>query len=165
MSRAHSISARKTYGVQRVCRNWRIARSSVYHARKHSEADASSDTPTPPPRKRGPRGACTDEQLLEHIERVLVERPFVSEGYRKVWAVLRFEGIRVGHERVLRVMRENDLLAPASSERSKKTCCGSNGSARSRNFDWPSSNSRTRTTPNGSSNATATKPPINVTPS
>jgi putative transposase len=36
----------------------------------------------------------------------------MGEGHRKVRARLRMRGIRVGKKRVLRLMRENGLLAP-----------------------------------------------------
>jgi transposase InsO family protein len=121
MSRSFSISARRCYGVQRVCRNWRIARSSVYHRRPRNDpAEASaSASPDAPPRRRGPRPTVADEALLGHIRRVLAERPFCGEGYRKVHAVLRHEGVRVGHERVLGLMREHDLLAPHRTGRAR----------------------------------------------
>ena len=46
MSGAQSISTRRAYGVQRVCRVWHCARSSVY-ARRQA-------TPSPAPcRRRG----------------------------------------------------------------------------------------------------------------
>ena len=38
--------------------------------------------------------------------------PFCGEGHRKVWARLRIGGIRTSRHPVLRLMRENDLLAP-----------------------------------------------------
>src|SRR5690606_23536111 len=37
---------------------------------------------------------------------------FTGEGYRKVWAKLRAEGIRSGKSRVLRLMGAHGLLAP-----------------------------------------------------
>ena len=50
MRGAQSISTRRAYGVQRVCRVWHCARSSVY-ARRPA-------TPSPAPcRRRGPVGA------------------------------------------------------------------------------------------------------------
>jgi transposase InsO family protein len=110
MSRAVSPSAKRAYGLARVCRVWRIARSSVYAARRRREIDAEGGAM--PRRKRGPRGACTDAELAEHVRRVIAHSPWVGEGHRKVWARLRFEGIRTARLRVLRVMRENDLLAP-----------------------------------------------------
>ncbi len=56
MSGAQSISARRAYGVQRVCRVWGRARSSVY-VRRHATRSRAS-------RRRGPVGAATDEVLV-----------------------------------------------------------------------------------------------------
>jgi len=110
VSQAHSISARRRYGLARTCRQWKVARSSVYDARKRREL---ADTGVVAgPLKRGPVGACTDEELAAHVRRVISASPWVGEGHRKVWARLRFEGIRTARRRVLRVMREHDLLAP-----------------------------------------------------
>ena len=36
--------------------------------------------------------------------------PFHGEGHRKVWARLRVAGLRTSRRRVLRLMRENDLV-------------------------------------------------------
>ena len=47
-----------------------------------------------------------------HIRQVLEDSPFHGEGYRKVWARLRFAGIRTSKERVRRLMREAGLQAP-----------------------------------------------------
>jgi putative transposase len=46
------------------------------------------------------------------IRGVLARSPFLGEGYRKVWARLRHEGIRTSKARVLRLMREANLLSP-----------------------------------------------------
>ena len=54
----------------------------------------------------------SDEALAEAIRRVLRESPFHGEGHRKVWARLRRQGVRAGRNRVLRLMREQGLLAP-----------------------------------------------------
>ena len=75
MSGAQSISTRRAYGVQRVCRVWDRARSSVY-ARRQA-------TPSPAPcRRRGPVGAAPDDVLVAHVRRVLEASPFHGEGYR-----------------------------------------------------------------------------------
>ncbi len=105
MSHAHSISTHRAYGVQRVCRVWEQARSSVYARRRATRSRA-------PLRRRGPAGAAPDAVLVGHIRRVLEASPFHGEGYRKAWAKLRSEGIRTSQERVRRLMREHGLQAP-----------------------------------------------------
>jgi transposase InsO family protein len=53
-----------------------------------------------------------DAALVERIRAVLAASPFHGEGHRKVWARLRVAGLRTSRRRVLRLMRENHLLAP-----------------------------------------------------
>ncbi|MCC5870213.1 MAG: DDE-type integrase/transposase/recombinase [Gammaproteobacteria bacterium] len=84
-----------------------VARSSVYAARAPKCAAE--------PRRRGPKTPWCDAALTEAIRAVLTDSPFVGEGYRKVWAKLRFRGIRTSKARVLRLMREAGLLAPSRS--------------------------------------------------
>ena len=105
MRGAHSISTRRAYGLQRICRVWHCARSSVYARRQATTSQV-------PGRRRGPVGAAPDDVLVGHIRRVLEASPFHGEGYRKAWAKLRVEGIRTSQERVRRLMREHDLQAP-----------------------------------------------------
>ena len=106
MAAANSPVTGEAYGVRRVCAAWGMPRSSFYAARTVSEA------PTPG-RRRGPRPVVDDAGLLEAIRRDLDRSPFSGEGHRKVWARLRaLDGIRVGRDRVLRLMRENALLSP-----------------------------------------------------
>ena len=64
------------------------------------------------PGKRGPKTALRDDELLQEIRTVLKASPFLGEGHRKVKARLAARGIRVGKNRVLRLMREHGLLAP-----------------------------------------------------
>jgi putative transposase len=99
----------KKYGLARVCRLRDLPRSSVYFRR--SQRIIPTDQ-RPVPRKRGPLGPCSDEGLVGHIRRILAESPFHGEGYRKVWARLRYQGIRTSKERVRRLMREHRLQAP-----------------------------------------------------
>ncbi len=51
--------------------------------------------------------------LLEKIREILTASPFYREGHRKVWARLRFQRVRTSKARVLRLMREAQLLAPS----------------------------------------------------
>jgi transposase InsO family protein len=105
MSRVPSPVTGKSYGLATVCRVWRLARSGVYRR--------LSPTPAAPPQRRGPTGAMTDAALTAAIRAVLAASPFHGEGHRKVWARLRLAGTRTSLRRVLRLMRENDLLAPS----------------------------------------------------
>jgi transposase InsO family protein len=53
----------------------------------------------------------TDAELVEEIKQVITDSKFYGEGHRKVWARLRYKGIRTSKARVLRLMRENGLCA------------------------------------------------------
>ena len=103
MSQATSSSTGKLYGLARVWRVWGIARATLYWQRHTSSA---------PGARRGPLGPCADDELIDHIRRILAASPFPGEGYRKVWARLRHAGIRTSPRRVLRLMRAHHLLAP-----------------------------------------------------
>ena len=54
----------------------------------------------------------SDDALTTAIRGVLAASPFHGEGHRKVWARLRYAGTRTSMRRVLRLMRQNNLLAP-----------------------------------------------------
>src|SRR3954452_25191071 len=102
MSRTLSPITGKPYGLVLACRVWRLARSGVY---RHQSG--------PPARqRRGPLGAMSDDALTTAIQDVLAATPFHGEGHRKVWARLRYAGTRTSMRRVLRLMRQNNLLAP-----------------------------------------------------
>ena len=107
MSRAASPFANRNYGVVRVTREWEMARSSFYHQRWRA------GQPLRVLQRRGPQTAWSDAALLEKIRAVLAESPFYGEGHRKVWARLRFQEVRTSKARVLRLMREAELLAPS----------------------------------------------------
>jgi putative transposase len=103
MSQTTSPSTGKSYGLARICRVWRVARSTLYWQRH------ASSTPSA---RRGPLGPCADDELVDHIRRLLEASSFPGEGYRKVWARRRHAGIRTSPRRVLRLMRAHRLLAP-----------------------------------------------------
>ena len=109
MSSALSPSSNRPYGVQRVCRVWKIPRATYYDWRKRQKDST-------PLRKRGPKTELSDDELADEIRTVLSEAErefgFRGEGHRKAWARLRLRGIRTSLRRVLRIMREQGLLAP-----------------------------------------------------
>lgn len=100
----------RTYPLAMVCEVWRVPRSTVYAHRAMQDAGGRPEPRKP--RKRGPKTAQTDEKLVAEIRRVLKASDFLGEGHRKVRARLRSQGIRVGKNRVLRLLREHGLLAP-----------------------------------------------------
>lgn len=107
MSRQVSPVSGKPYGLAMVCRVWRLARCGVYRHR--------APRPIWTRRRPGPSGAMPDADLVQAIRDVLAASPFHGEGHRKVWGRLRHAGIRTAQRRVLRLMRENGLLAPSRS--------------------------------------------------
>ena len=105
MSRAISPSTNKPYGVARVSSVWKLPRSSFYEARRREQHPRQ-------PLKRGPR-VFSDEELMVEIRQLLAAPVFTGEGYRKIWARLRHKGVRTSKDRVLRLLRQNQLLSPA----------------------------------------------------
>lgn len=103
MSVEVSPAAGRAYGVGRVTRIWGVSRATVYRHRLPKPLGSAA--------KPGPGGPMPDDELVEEIRIILKDSPFHGEGYRKVWARLRFAGIRTSRRRVLRLMRENGLLA------------------------------------------------------
>src|SRR5690349_975156 len=53
----------------------------------------------------------SDDGLVREIRKHLTASPFHGEGHRKLWARLRFAGIRTSRRRVPRLTREHGLLA------------------------------------------------------
>jgi len=98
----------RPYGVRRVCAAWGVARSTFYAAPFEAE-----------PARRGPAPAVCDEALYALIADDLECSPFSGEGHRMVWARLRIGGVRVSRRRVLRLMREHNLLSPRRARQGK----------------------------------------------
>ncbi len=101
----------RRYPLTMICEVWSIARSTVYQAEERGNDESRE------PKKRGPKTELSDEALVEEIRQVLEESDFLGEGHRKVRVRLRPKGIWVGKNRVLRLMRENRLLAPVRKGR------------------------------------------------
>jgi putative transposase len=107
MRRAVSPATGRAYGLARVARVWRLSRATVYRHRAAAGAAAPAR-----PARRGPVGACSDAELLEHIRAQILGARLHGEGYRKIWARLRHAGIRTSARRVRRLMGRHRLLAP-----------------------------------------------------
>jgi len=111
MADSTSPETGRRYGVRLVCEMWDVPRSS-YYAWKERQGERDDGATVTPLKKRGPRTELSDDELLELIEKDLADSPFHGEGHRKVHHRLRRK-VRVGKNRVLRLMRENHLLSPS----------------------------------------------------
>ena len=87
MSHTLSPSFARCYGLARVARAWKISRASVYRSLKETPPNTST-------RRPGPVGACSDAELADHIRQQIDASRLHGEGYRKLWARLRFAGVR-----------------------------------------------------------------------
>lgn len=110
MSQTLSPSAGRVYGLARVLRVWHVPRSTFFHRR--GRVQRTNQGLGEAAGRRGPRGVISDAELLRAILAALESSPWLGEGHRKVWAMLRHQGIRTSKRRVLRVMREANILAP-----------------------------------------------------
>ncbi len=68
-------------------------------------------------KKPGPCGAMSDEDLVAAIRQLLQDSSSHDEGYRTLWARLRFKNIRTSRRRVLRLMGEHGLLVHQRASR------------------------------------------------
>jgi putative transposase len=105
MSRTVSPSSTRPYGVARVVAVWNLVRSSFYAARQRERDPREAQ-------QRGPK-VFSDAELITEIRQLLDAPVFAGEGYRKIWARLRHKGVRTSKDRVLRLLREQQLLSPA----------------------------------------------------
>ena len=104
MRQRRSPCTGRRYPLAMICGVYRLARSSVYAA--------TPAMPAVPARKRGPKTAVSDADLVTEIRAVLAACPFHGEGYRKVRARLAHRGYAASGKRVFRLMRAHGLLAP-----------------------------------------------------
>ena len=110
MSQRISPNAGKKYGRKRVCNIWEISRSTYYFQQARQSAERP---PTLARDRRGPKTEVSDEELLKLIRRDLENSPFNGEGHRKVYGRLnKRKGLKVGKKRILRLMKEHNLLSP-----------------------------------------------------
>ena len=107
VSQTTSPSTHKPYGVAIVARVWQVPRSTFYAMK------ARQGRPVTPRAKRGPKTSHSDAELTELIRQEIAASPFHGEGHRKIWARLRIQDISTSQRRVLRLMRESQLLAPS----------------------------------------------------
>jgi putative transposase len=114
------VSERLPAPLVAVCRVAGVSRSAACEQRRRRRASETGSSARVL-RKRGPVGAMSDDALRAAIHDVIASSPFVGEGHRKVWARLRRRGVRTARKRVLRLMREDGVLAPTPQVRKRAT--------------------------------------------
>lgn len=102
MKKEFSEATQKVYPVSLILRVANYS-SAAWYGKRHMPGSEQ---------RRGPKPKVHDEELLELIQAVIRSCPFHSEGYQKVHARLRRQGVHVGKKRVLALMQSNNLLAP-----------------------------------------------------
>ena len=108
---AAQVSAELQIPLALVCRITGASRSTIYERRSRGEVRC----------RPGPKCAIPDAEVTRRIHQVIAENPFCGEGHRKVRARLRREHeLVVGKNRVLRLMREEGLLAPQRERRRRR---------------------------------------------
>lgn len=81
-----------------ICKVFNISRATFYRAQKETSCTV--------PRRRGPEPPVSDEVLKEEIQGVIWDPDYMDYGYRRVWAVLRFDrNLVVGQKRVQKMMQ------------------------------------------------------------
>jgi hypothetical protein len=105
MSQVQSPSTGRQYGRAPVLAVWGLPRST-FCARQHRANKPVTS------QRRGPKTSHTDAGPLEKIRAILAASPFHGEGHRKIWARPLVQDVRTSKPRGLRLMRENQLLAP-----------------------------------------------------
>ncbi len=97
-----SDSTQRAYPLRLVLKIAELSSSAWYDTR-----DRKSE---PILVKRGPKTKLSDQELLWSIKEILKEPLFVGEGYLKLHSRLRHKDIKVGKNRVYRIMLQAELL-------------------------------------------------------
>lgn len=103
--------------VRQLCQALCISKQAYYQAQERLRVPARASPPAP--RKAPPSQSVGDAHLRTAVQRVTSEEGAQAWGHRKVWAILRHQqDLRVGHNRVWKMMGALGLLQPASGPHS-----------------------------------------------
>jgi hypothetical protein len=81
-----------------ICKVFKIPRASWYRAQKGLSHKASQ--------KRGPKPSVSDEALEEEVKGIIWDSDYLDYGYRRIWAILRFDqNFIVGQRRVQKLVQ------------------------------------------------------------
>jgi len=139
MSLTISPSTSLTYGLKRVCKAWNLSRSTFYSRKKRKTLKE----------KPGPKPNLGEPTLLSMIKEDISASPFKGEGHRKIHARLKRKKAVVGRNRVLKVMKNNDLLSPHRGIKSPKDPHDGTIITDAPNIMWCSDGTKVRTLNDG----------------
>jgi hypothetical protein len=91
MTELRAPATGKYYRLSQICRVWRLPRSQYYAQKKRA---LENPTASESPKRRGPLGAGSDAELSSSLRELISQSNLFGEGDRKLWARLRFKGIR-----------------------------------------------------------------------
>ena len=87
---AQALASPNALPLSAICETLALSRATYYRQQAQAE------------------GADPDIELRDHIQRLAVEWP--QYGYRRITAELRRQGVTANHKRVLRLLRDDNLL-------------------------------------------------------
>jgi putative transposase len=99
--------------------------------------------------KKRDDGSLSNAKLLELIKEDIKMSPFIGEGYRKIFQRLKRKGIKTSRKRILRLMRENNLLSPNRSPKGEKNIHDGRITTDNPNEMWGTDGMRIQTTEEG----------------
>ena len=102
MKTQRSAKTRQLYPVRLILKIAELSSSAWYDIRPRIKVEDM--------KKRGPKTLLSDNEVLYHIRELLKEPLFLGEGYIKIHNRLRRTNIRIGKNRVYRIMQSNNLL-------------------------------------------------------
>jgi len=97
-----SSTKSKPYPMQMILKVAALSSSAWYDTRPRIKTEDK--------RKRGPKTLLSDNEILSQIKELLKEPLFYGEGYIKLHKRLKRKGIKVGKNRVYRIMQIHGLL-------------------------------------------------------
>jgi len=84
-----------------ICKVFNISRATWYRIQK--------DTPHSAYQRRGPKPPISDEVVEQEIKGVIWDQDYLDYGYRRVWAILRFDrDLVVGQKRIQKIMQRHE---------------------------------------------------------
>jgi putative transposase len=102
MKKQVSTTNGKPYPVRLLLKVAEISSSAWYDTRPRIKTEDK--------RKRGPKTALSDNEILIKIKELLANPVFYGEGYIKLHKRLKARGVKTGKHRVYRIMHTNGLL-------------------------------------------------------